>query len=103
MVVRTVRTADGWKVDVRWWVAMARMAQAPRPPANSAEAAIRSLLAAMLRLDRARAVSFITDARNADVLFIDAPSHREPSGVLDAAATEMPLVQLEPGEAFRPC
>jgi hypothetical protein len=36
-----------------------------------------------------------------DALFAGAPSSREPSGVLDAAAAEMPLVEVRAGEFFR--
>ena len=44
MVVTVARRADGWKVDLRWWIAMTELA-AGRPPAkDSPELAIRSLL-----------------------------------------------------------
>ena len=54
----------------------------------------------MLRLDRARAARFLTDARNLELLFAGAPRYREPSGVLDAAVEEMPLVEIGAGEFF---
>jgi hypothetical protein len=36
-----------------------------------------------------------------ELLFGGAPRQREPSGVLDAAVAEMPLVEIEPGEFAR--
>jgi hypothetical protein len=100
MVVPLVRRDDGWKVDVRWWIAMMQMMSGPPPPPGSPDRVTRSMLAAMLRLDRAGAGKFLTDARNLDALFADAPRYREPSGVLDAAVEEMPLVEIEPGEFY---
>jgi hypothetical protein len=100
MVVPLVRRDDGWKVDVRWWIAMMEMMTGPPPAAGSPDRAIRSMLAAMLRLDRAGAGKFLTDGRNLDALFADAPRYREPSGVLDATVEEMPLVEIEPGEFY---
>ena len=100
MVVPVVRRADGWKVDVRWWIAAAEMARSNVTP-DPAHVAVRSLLSAMLRLDRSRAARYITRAENLDALFAGAPRQREPSGVLDAAVEEMPLVEIASGE-FQP-
>ena len=101
MVVTAARRADGWKVDLRWWIAMTELA-AGRPPAkDSPELAIRSLLSAMLRLDRAAAAQFAAPGADMELLFAGAPRQREPSGVLDGAVFAMPLVEIEPGEFFR--
>ena len=101
MVVTVARRADGWKVDLRWWIAMTELA-AGRPPAkDSPELAIRSLLSAMLRLDRAAAAQFAAPGADMELLFAGAPRQREPSGVLDGAVFAMPLVEIEPGEFFR--
>jgi hypothetical protein len=100
MVVPLVRRDDGWKVDVRWWIAMMEMMTGPPAPSGSPDRVIRSMLAAMLHLDRAGAGKFLTDARNIDALFAYAPRQREPSGVLDATVEEMPLVEIEPGELY---
>ena len=97
MVVPMVRRPEGWKVDVRWWVAGQQMSMSSVPPAPE-HLAIRSLLAAMLEMDKGRAGRLLTDPRGLEVLFIGAPSSREPSGVLDAAAAEMPLVEMAAGE-----
>ena len=43
-LVTLVREADGWKVDLRWWLAMLDMADGHPPVAGSPERAIRSLL-----------------------------------------------------------
>jgi len=98
MVMALTRRPEGWKVDLRWWIAMTELMSGKLPPADSPEVAIRSLLAAMLRLDRARAQRYITDARGIELLFGGAPSQREPSGVLDASVGEMPLVEVGAGK-----
>jgi hypothetical protein len=100
MIVALVRRADGWKVDVRWWIAMTELASG-REPAPGPESAIRSLLAAMLQLDRAAAARFAAPGADMELLFDGAPRQREPSGVLDATVFEMPLVEIEPGEFAR--
>ena len=99
IAVPVVRRADGWKVDVRWWIAGAEIGRGAAMPAP-AHVAVRSLLAAMLRLDRNRAARYITRADNLDALFAGAPSQREPSGVLDATVQEMPLVEIGSGEFY---
>jgi hypothetical protein len=101
MVVTLARRADGWKVDLRWWIAMTELASGREPAQDSPEFAIRSLLEAMLRLDRAAAARFAAPGADMELLFDGAPRQREPSGVLDAAVFEMPLVEIEPGEFAR--
>jgi hypothetical protein len=99
MVVPMVKRADGWKVDVRWWIAGQQMTISSVPPAAE-HLAIRSLLAAMLELNRNRAARVLTDPRGLELLFAGAPRSREPSGVLDAAVSEMPLVEVGAGEFY---
>ena len=101
MVVTVARRADGWKVDLRWWIAMTELATGRPPAKDSPELAIRSLLSAMLRLDRAEAARFAPPGADMELLFAGAPRQREPSGVLDATVFEMPLVEIEPGEFYR--
>ena len=101
MVVRTVRQADGWKVDLRWWIAMTEIAAGRPPAAGSPEAVVKSLLSAMLRLDREAAARFAVPGASMDLLFAGAPRQREPSGVLEGTVFEMPLVEIEPGEFAR--
>jgi hypothetical protein len=100
MIVGVTRRADGWKVDLRWWLAAMAQAQGGAPDRNSADFAVRSLLAAMLRLDRQVAAGLIADRRSLELLFAGAPSQREPSGVLDAMVGEMPLVEIAAGEFY---
>lgn len=101
MVMPLVRQADRWRVDLRWWIAMTDLAAGTPARAGSPELAIRSMLAAMLRLNRAQATRYLSDPKQIDYLFLDAPSSREPSGVLDATVEEMPLVRLGAGEFAR--
>jgi hypothetical protein len=101
MVVTLVQQADGWKVDLRWWLAMTEQAAGREPVAGTPEFAVRSLLAAMLRLDRTEAARFVPAGADMTLLFSHAPRQHEPSGVLDATVFEMPLVEIEPGEFIR--
>jgi len=101
MVVPVVKKDDGWKIDLRWWMAMMQLATAPGPPPkDSPDFAIKSMLFEMLGLKRATAAAYLTDAKAIDVLFLGAPRQREPSGVLEASVAEMPLVEVGPGEFF---
>jgi hypothetical protein len=100
MAVVVVLTADGWKIDPRWWIAMMELATGSGPAAGSPEDVIKSCLSAMLRLDREGAAKFLADRKELDLLFLEAPRQREPSGVLDAALAEMPLVEIGPGEFY---
>jgi len=98
MTMRVVKQNDGWKVDLRWWIAMTEIGR--EPPPDSPDRAIKSLLMAMLANDRGRAATFITDGRTLDYLFLGAPRQREPSGVLEASVMEMPLVEVGAGDLF---
>jgi len=100
-VVTLVREADGWKVDLRWWLAMLDMANGQPPAAGSPDQAIRNLTLALIAHDRHEALRFVTADAEISVLFAGAPSVREPSGVLEATAMEMPLVEVGPGEFYR--
>jgi hypothetical protein len=100
-VVTLVREPDGWKVDLRWWLAMLDMANGQPPAAGSPDFAIRNLTLALIALDRNEALRFVTPGAEISVLFAGAPSVREPSGVLEATAMEMPLVEVGSGEFYR--
>src|SRR5262249_30695558 len=63
MVMGLVRQADGWKVDLRWWIAMTDLMAGNEPAKDSPEFAIKSLLMSMLQGDRRTAVRYITDAK----------------------------------------
>jgi len=97
MVAPLVRQADGWKVDVRWWLAMTDLQNGPEPRGTPAFAA-RALTASLAAMDRESAAKFATPGASLDLLFRGA--QREPSGVFDALSMEMPLVELQPGEFF---
>jgi hypothetical protein len=101
MVVPVIRKEDGWKIDLRWWVAMMTIAnsQGP-PPKDSPDFAIKSMLFEMLGLKRTTAATYLTDPKAVETLFLGAPRQREPSGVLEASVAEMPLVEVGPGEFF---
>ena len=99
MLVPMVRRPDGWKVDVRWWISMQQMSMSSVPPPPE-HLTIRSLITAMLSLDRAEAARSLTDPRGIDLLWVGSPSSREPSGVLEEIALEMPLVEVGAGEFY---
>jgi hypothetical protein len=98
MVAPLVRQADGWKVDVRWWLAMTDLVQNGPEPRGTPAYAARALTASLAAMDRESAAKFATPGASLDLLFRGA--QREPSGVFDALAMEMPLVELQPGEFF---
>ena len=79
-VVTLVRDPDGWKVDLRWWLAMLDMANGRPPAEGSPDHAIRSLTLALIALDRDEALRFVAPGTDISVLFAGAPSVREPSG-----------------------
>jgi hypothetical protein len=102
MLVTLVRQAEGWKVDVRWFLAMLDAATAAAPPAQgSPERVIREFLIAMISLERDEALEQVVPGADPTLLFAYAPRQREPSGVLEASAMEMPLVEVGPGEFYR--
>jgi hypothetical protein len=100
-LVTLVRETAGWKVDLRWWLAMVDLENAPEPIAGSPEHSIRSLLLALIGLDREEAMRYAVPGADVNLLFGGAPSTREPSGVLEASAMEMPLVEVGAGEFYR--
>lgn len=97
MLVPVVKQADGWKVDVRWWLASIEQ-QSSEPKRGTPEYAIRGLTLALAAMDRSAAAKFAMPGASMDQLFQGA--QREPSGMFDALAMEMPLVELAPGEFY---
>jgi hypothetical protein len=97
MIVSLVKSVDGWKVDLRWWLAMTELTGA-EPPRSSPDYAVKNLLLAMLALNKAASARFAVPDAKMEVLWAGAPSYREPSGVLQASVVEMPLVEIGPGE-----
>ena len=100
-VLAVVRETDGWKIDLRWWLAMVDMASAGPPAEGSPDHTIRNLILTLLALKRVEASRFVAPGGNLDVLFAGAPPYREPSGVLEATTMEMPLVEIGSGEFYR--
>jgi hypothetical protein len=96
-VVTVVRHADGWKVDLRWWEALATTTE-DGPPADSAEYAVKTLTAALVTLQRAEAKKVIVPGGALEVLFAGAPSAPEPSDQMISLVGEMPVVEIGPGE-----
>lgn len=89
---------DGWRVDPRWWIGMMELASNVVPDPGTAAYSARSLLAALIAMDREEVLRYVVPGAESEILFAGAPSQREPSGHLDALAMEMPLVELMPGE-----
>jgi hypothetical protein len=96
-VVTVVRKADGWKVDLRWWEALAMLTEAGPPP-GSAEYAVKMLTAALVTLNRDEAKKVIVPDGKLEVLFAGAPSAPEPSDQMISLVGEMAVVEIGPGE-----
>ena len=97
MIVSLVRTSEGWRVDVRWWLAMLEL-QSAEPKPGTPDYTARALTLALVSLDRKAAASFVVKGASMEQLFDGAPRQRDPSGVMEATAMEMPIVELRPGE-----
>jgi hypothetical protein len=100
MMVPLVRKSEGWRVDVRWWIAMTDLMRGSEPKPGTPELAIKTLILSMLSNDRKGASRWVAKPADLDVIFQGAPRYREPSGVLEASAMEMPLVKIGPGEFY---
>ncbi|MEP7270285.1 MAG: hypothetical protein ABI882_02215 [Acidobacteriota bacterium] len=100
MMVSLTLRPEGWKFDLRWWLAMVEMSSGKEPQSTTPEFAARALAASLLSMDRKSALRFAMPGSSLDVLFAGAPPYREPSGHLDALVVEMPMVQIGPGEFF---
>ena len=79
---------------------MSEMMAGRTDASGTPEHTIRRMLTAVLRLDRRQAATLLTDPRGIEALFADAPRQPEPSGVLEAAVMEMPLVEIAAGEFY---
>ena len=101
LVMITRMTADGWKIDPRWWIGMIALATTDGPADGTPAFVVRRLLAAMIAGNRDEVRRRATPGADMEIFFSGAPRQREPSGVLDASAAEMPVVELEPGEFRR--
>jgi len=100
MMVPLVRKPEGWRVDVRWWIAMTDLMRGAEPKSGTPELAIKSLILSMFANDRSSAAQWVGKPADLDIIFQGAPRYREPSGVLEASAMEMPLVRIGPGEFY---
>ena len=100
MMVPLVRKPEGWRVDVRWWIAMTDLMRGAEPKSGTPEVAIKSLILSMFANDRSSAAKWVAKPADLDIIFQGAPRYREPSGVLEASAMEMPLVRIGPGEFY---
>jgi hypothetical protein len=96
-VVSVVRQPDGWRVDMRWWDAIAALTE-EGPPRGSPEYVVKMLTAALVTLHRDEAMKVIVPDGKMDVLFAGAPRSPEPSGQMIALVGEMPVVEIGPGE-----
>jgi hypothetical protein len=96
-VVTVVRKADGWRVDLRWWEALAMLTE-DGPPPGSAEYAVKRLTAALVTLRRDEARKVIVPDGQLEVLFAGAPSAPEPSDQMISLVGEMAVVEIGPGE-----
>lgn len=98
-VVSVVRTADGWKVDMRWWEAIADLTE-EGPVKGTPEYTVKALTASLVSLRRDMAKQLITPPTEVETVFAGAPDSPEPSDQLMSLVGEMPVVEARPGEFF---
>jgi hypothetical protein len=98
-VVTMVRAADGWRVDMRWWEALAELMRKDVDN-GTPEYAVKSLTASLVYLKREEAKKYIVPDGDLDALFAGAPSAPEPSDQLISLVGEMALVEIGPGEFY---
>jgi hypothetical protein len=99
-VFTVVETADGWKVDLRWWIEMIEMERRDSVSKESPEYVVKSFLLALLQLNPNEARKFVTPETDMNRLFADAPPYAEPSDQLPALTIEMPLAEAGPEESY---
>lgn len=99
-VITVAKTADGWKVDLRWWIEMIEMARRDSISKESPEYVIKSFVLALLRLNKTEARKFVTPETDMTKVFADAPPYAEPSDQLPMLTIEMPLVEAAPEESY---
>jgi len=100
LVVTVVRAAAGWRVDVRWWLAMIDQGPEPQPKPGTPDFAIKALITALVTDDREHAKDFITPGGDAALLFAEAPAEPDHSDQVVLLALEMPLVEIPPNEFY---
>lgn len=98
-VISVVRAAEGWKVDMRWWDALADLMQKDVEN-GTPEFAVKSLMASLVFLKKDEAQKYIVSDGDMSVLFAGAPSEPEPSDQLISLVGEMPVVEIGPGEFY---
>lgn len=99
-VITVVKTAEEWKVDLRWWIEMIEMARRDSISKESPEYVIKSFVLALLRLNKTEARKFVTPETDMSMVFAGAPPYAEPSDQLPMLAIEMPLVEALPEESY---
>ncbi|HSP15691.1 MAG TPA: hypothetical protein VLV78_13150 [Thermoanaerobaculia bacterium] len=100
LIVTMRRTAAGWKVDPRWWLAMAEQGPEPKPKPGTPDFAIKAFVTAAVTNNRDDAARFLVPNSDMSVVFAEAPAEPDPSDQTVALAIEMPLVEIPPGELY---
>lgn len=100
MVISVVKTVEGWKVDLRWWIELMALARRDSISKDSPEYVVKSFLLALLRLNKTEARKFVTSDTDINRVFADAPPYAEPSDQLPMLTIEMPLVEARPDESY---
>ena len=76
MVVSLVRRPEGWRIDLRWWLAMMEMQRGPGPQEGTPDYAVRALTASLVSLDRKSAAMFATAVANLNLVSRAHPRRR---------------------------
>ncbi len=100
MVVTTVKTHAGWKVDLRWWSAMRRNAEGRQVQKNDPEAVVRRYLIALLEHDLKKLRGLVPKGTDPISLYDSGyePPYEDQYYYL---ALEMPVVEIGQDELVR--
>jgi hypothetical protein len=97
MVLSMLKTENGWKVDLRWWVAMIRLAEGQELSENNPEVIIRRFLLALMKRDTEKLARLLPKGHTPDQLY---PRGYKPpfEDQYFYLAMEMPLVEFGKGD-----
>jgi hypothetical protein len=93
MVISAIKSSEGWRVDLRWWLAMADIMRGKEILEGAPEYVIKTFLFALIREDRAQLGALVASGFDVEGLY--PPDYHDPR--LDhfyMLVAEMPVVAM---------